>query len=184
MLFRSEADQPYAAAESIDRVQYPRESNPVSNYAPRNWPVDLSRRGFRLPTEAEWEAAARGGTRTAYGFGSDPNLFNYFGWSTGNSGKQPHVPRALRPSLRGLFDMHGNVMEWTQNWLRPYSDNPYDQPDSEEGEYRTVRGGCWGIDESFCRSSERFSFAPSDRNHYIGMRLVMTLPDQIGRAHV
>ena len=114
----SEGDQSYAAPETLDKAKYPREPNPEANWAPRNWPLELGRRGFRLPTESEWEVASRAGARTTYGFGSEVSLLGRFGWFAENSGKHVHPPRELRPSIRGLFDLHGNLFEWTHDWYR------------------------------------------------------------------
>ena len=116
----SEGDQSYAAPETLDKAKYPREPNPAANWAPRNWPLELGRRGFRLPTESEWEVASRAGARTAYGFGSEVSLLGRFGWFAENSGKHVHPPRELRPSIRGLFDLHGNLFEWTHDWFGDY----------------------------------------------------------------
>ena len=77
-------------------------ADPQVTWAPRNWPLDLDQRGFRLPTESEWEVVVRSGSRTAYGFGSEVALLDRFGWFIENSGKHVHPPRELRPSVRGL----------------------------------------------------------------------------------
>ena len=105
----AESDQPYSDPARLDKEQYPREPNPDASWAPRNWPLELGRRGFRLPTGAEWEVASRAGARTAFGYGGDLELLVRFGWFAENCGKHVHPPRELRPGRRGLFDVHGNL---------------------------------------------------------------------------
>jgi formylglycine-generating enzyme required for sulfatase activity len=136
----SEADQCYANPESLDKE--PRDPNPGANWAPRNWPLELARRGFRLPTESEWEVASRAGVRTAYGFGSEASLLRQFGWFLENSGRHDHPPRALRPSIRGLFDLHGNLFDMTHNWYAEYPSLPTTNPLVNKRSSRRVgRGG-------------------------------------------
>ncbi len=171
-----ESEQPYESPELLDKVKYPREPSPDANWAPREWPVDLDRPGFRLPTEAEWEIAARSGTRTAYGFGGDVALLERFGWFMDNSGKRFHPTKALRPSIRGLFDLHGNLFEWTHDWVKVYSpDIATDPLNSVGGSYRVARGGCWFLGAEHCRSADPSTFQPSARLDDYGFRIALSL---------
>ena len=127
-----------------------------ANWAPRNWPVELGRRGFRLPTESEWEVASRAGARTAYGYGSEVSLLGRFGWFMENSGKHVHPPRELRPSVRGLFDLHGNLFEWTHDWYGDFGSEAVTDPlGAKGGSARVLRGGGWGDDAANCRAAFR-----------------------------
>ena len=171
-----EGDQSYADPETLDKAQYAREPSPGANWAPRNWPLELGKRGFRLPTESEWEAASRAGARTAYGFGSEVRLLERFGWwLTQNSGKHVHPPRELRPGIRGLFDMHGNLYEWTHDWEGRYGvDAITDSLGAKEGLSRVIRGGCWGAGAEFCRAADRTAFEPTRSTIVIGFRLALS----------
>jgi serine/threonine protein kinase/formylglycine-generating enzyme required for sulfatase activity len=171
----SEEDQSYAAPEGLDKTQYPREPNPEANWAPRNWPLELGRRGFRLPTESEWEVACRAGMRTAYGFGSEVSLLGRFGWFTDNSGEHVHPPRELRPSIRGLFDMHGNLFEWSHDWHGAYGiDVATDPQGAEGGSVRMNRGGGWSYAAALCRSTGRDALDPASRALTVGFRMALS----------
>jgi len=173
----AEADQAYVNPESLDVEKYRREPSPTANGAPRNWPLDLDRRGFRLPTNAEWEVATRGGSRTAYGFGGDALLLDSFGWFVENSGKQMHPSKELRPSCRGLFDQHGNLWEWIHDWYTGYgSESVTDPIDPTEGSLRVSRGGSWYSDAASCRAASRNFVNPNSSDTVIGFRLALSSP--------
>src|SRR5581483_11261128 len=117
---------------------------------------------YRLPTEAEWEYACRAGTRGAFFFGSDKSLLPEYAWFAGNSGGTYHKVATKKPNPWGLFDMLGNVMEWTLDQYAPYL------PDRAESWVKpsaphpiSVRGGCWADDAENVRCAARIPSDPS-----------------------
>ena len=115
---------------------------------------------YRLPTEAEWEYACRAGTTSEYYFGDDASQLGEYAWFGGNSGQTTHPVGQKKPNEWGLYDMAGNVWEWTDSW--------YDSSRSN----RVFRGGCWCNRSELCRSAYRFSYDPGNRYDFIGFRLV------------
>lgn len=136
--------------------------------------VHPDRPGFRLPTEAEWEYACRAGTTTAYSFGNDRDLLRHYGRYLG----QGSLPAAtLRPNPWGLFDMHGNVWEWCQDWYRSQPvEGEMDPVGPATGHNRVLRGGGWDRSAWHCRSAYRHSPTPDYRASYMGFRIARTLP--------
>ena len=130
---------------------------------------------LRLPTEAEWEYAARGGTRTSYSFG-DANAGDY-AWYKANSNRQTHPVKTRMANPYGLYDMHGNVYEWVQDfWIRelPGARDPL----VTSGFYRVIRGGSRYSDVRYLRSADRGYVGPKysgDWNNSLGFRLVRNL---------
>lgn len=171
-----EEQQAYASPDTLDPEQYPREPNAKANWAPRNWPVNLELRGFRLPTESEWAVASRSGTRTAYGYGSDVGLLGYFGWYVENSEKRVHPTRERRPTGRGLFDTHGNLFEWTHDWFAMDlgAGALTDPTGPSKGSNRVGRGGGWGYQAGDCRTAIRNEIGPLARTASTGFRLALS----------
>jgi serine/threonine protein kinase/formylglycine-generating enzyme required for sulfatase activity len=178
-----EAEQAYADDRGLNPEDFPREPNPAADWAPRNWPLSLGRSGFRLPTEAEWEVAARSGLRTSYAFGSQVSLLPEYAWFTENSGKRVRPPKQLRPSIRGLFDIHGNVSEWCHDWFAEYDLHASVDPlGAIEDTSRARRGGGWSTVAADCRTANRYSSDPAGRAYNLGFRLVLSLPTEQGLA--
>jgi uncharacterized protein (TIGR02996 family) len=138
-------------------------------------------RSYRLPTEAEWEHACRAGTFTAYFPGDEPSLhwMNYHGGGSGDAGlispRRPLPVGSYPPNAFGLYDMHGNVWEWTSDF---YLDNyaghePIDPTGPARGNLRVVRGGCWDAADICCRSAHRYGETPGRIDSFTGFRVVL-----------
>ena len=130
---------------------------------------------YRLPTEAEWEYACRAGTTTTYCFGEDPsrNRLGFYAWYDVNSGGQTHEVGGRAPNRWGLYDMHGNVWEWCQDWYGDLPGGNVTDPQGPSGLARINRGGSWENDEGFCRSGLRSYDNPSSRRNSFGFRVVL-----------
>ena len=130
---------------------------------------------YRLPTEAEWEYAARRGTQTAYHFGNAANRLGEYGWYDGNSGGRTHPVGQKRPNTWGLYDMHGNVLEWVADWYGDYPRGSVTDPRGpSSGATRVHRGGSWGSNARYCRVANRGRNSPGNRYYYLGFRLART----------
>jgi surface protein len=135
--------------------------------------TDEPGKNYRLPTEAEWEYAARAGTTGDYGGTGD---LDQMGWYYGNSGSKTHPVALKHPNDWGLYDMHGNVWEWVQDWwYRVYTtDGVTDPTGPETGSYRVLRGGSWGSLAGYARSAFRGFYSPYYRYSHFGFRLART----------
>ena len=129
---------------------------------------------YRLPTEAEWEYACRAGTKTRYSFGDSDVELGENAWCSENSGATTHPVSLKKPNAWGLYDMHGNVFEWCQDWHADYpSAAVTDDPTGPaSGSYRVIRGGGWYSSADYCRSAIRVRDFPSERNDDVGFRVV------------
>ena len=178
-----EEEQSYADPASLTKEEYPREPNPSANWAPSVWPLKLGQRGFRLPTESEWEVASRAGSRSMYAQGGDVRILPEYGWFQENNKKNVRPPKGLRPNLRGLFDIHGNLYEWTHDWYKPYSAHALVDPVIDTGvSYRVYRGGNWGSQAADCQSAIRNTGPPTAMNAVLGFRLALSPSGQDGKA--
>ncbi len=125
----------------------------------------MTDKNFRLPTEEEWEYAARGGNSSrGYKYSGGDNIGSV-AWYDGNSGGSPHPVAQKQPNELGLYDMSGNVFEWCSSlWCSDYNN-------ARSGSSRVGRGGSWYAIARNCRVSIRYNITPSLRNHYLGFRL-------------
>jgi formylglycine-generating enzyme required for sulfatase activity len=133
---------------------------------------------YRLPSEAEWEYAARVGKRTAFWWGDDIGSGNADCQGCNTTYRRPAPVGSFRPNPLGLYDMNGNVSEWTADcWNGTYAQAPGDSSAWTKGDcsLRAVRGGDWTGDAETLRSAHRADFGARDRANYIGFRVARTL---------
>ena len=131
---------------------------------------------FRLPTEAEWEYAARGGKKSrGYQYSGGNNLSDVAWYYKDNSDSKTHAVGSKQANELGIYDMSGNVWEWCQDWKGFYSSSSQVNPTgANSGSHRVIRGGSWIHAARNCRSSFRSNFTPDSRNDYLGFRLVLS----------
>ena len=173
--------------EGIDPEQWCYVKNSEGEYGPgmkakpRFWTLE----GYRLPTEAEWEAACRAGASTSRYYGDNLNLLSFYAWEQSNSDGIAHAPGLLKPNDFGLFDMHGNLIEWCSE---AYNGNVgadgaliKDEPPIDEvsdGVLRCLRGSSIYYQPAEVRSAKRDAYPPMTRNGLIGFRICRTLVEK------
>lgn len=131
--------------------------------------------GYRLPTEAEWEYACRAGSPASYCFGDNAEELHYYAWFAENSNGETHPVGQKQPNAWGLYDIHGNVWEWCQDWYTAdyYGQSPVSDPlGPSEGSRRVFRGGGWVFSAVSCRSAFRDGYAPDSRTNSLGFRVL------------
>ena len=134
-------------------------------------------REYRLPTEAEWEYACRAGSHAPFGFGG-MELADDYGWFSSNCKGTSQPVGKKEPNAWGLYDMHGNVMEWCSDWGGDYPEGAVSDPTGpKDGYSRMIRGGAWLTPAMLGRSGDRaFHFPPDTRSDYVGFRVALSSP--------
>jgi formylglycine-generating enzyme required for sulfatase activity len=143
------------------------------------WLSEQTGEHYRLLTEAEWEYACRAGSVARYCFGEDERQLEDYAWYSKNAGGETHPVGEKRANAWGLHDVHGNVLEWVQDWRANdyYRRSPRENPTGpESGSARVFRGGSWLYGAEYCRSAFRGRYDPGYRGSVLGFRLARTGP--------
>ena len=140
---------------------------------------EVTGKDYRLPTEAEWEFAARGGIHSEEYIYAGSDRLTEVGWYRENSGRETHPVGKKSANELGIYDMSGNVWEWVEDqWHDDYQDAPTDGSawvDADQGAYRVCRGGSWLRNARYCRVSFRDFNSPGFRGNSLGFRLALSL---------
>lgn len=151
---------------------------PVYTKKGPNFVCNFNANGYRLPTEAEWEFAAKGGASSKSFKYSGSNNLDDVAWHKGNSKGTPHTVGTKLPNELGVYDMSGNVWEWCWDWYNKdfYKLEKGDNPKGPEmGERRSVRGGSWDSQQNYVRPANRISTEPNKTHEFYGFRVVRTI---------
>jgi sulfatase modifying factor 1 len=131
-------------------------------------------KNYRLPTEAEWEFAAKGGKQSRGYIYSGSNDLGSVAWYSDNSESKTHPVGSKQGNELGIYDMSGNVWEWCSDWYGPYSSyNETNPTGASSGQNRVLRGGGWNYFASYCRAANRIRRDPGSRSIDLGFRLVL-----------
>ena len=136
--------------------------------------TELTGKTFRMPTEAEWEFAARGGNMSRHYRYAGGDVAGIVAWCETNAGGMTHAVALKAPNELGLYDMSGNVCEWCQDWYTLYDAAPQTNPvGPESGTDNVYRGGSWLSHDAECRVSSRYNLNPHEKSLDLGLRIVM-----------
>ncbi len=134
---------------------------------------------YRLPTEAEWEYACRAGTTNLFSFGDETAAADQHAWTLENSDATTHPVGLKKPNPWGLYDMHGNVWEWTLDWFVDFRTTAtsgqalVDPTGPPQGKFKVFRGGSWNHTVEMARSANRFMMSPTNGINFVGFRIAL-----------
>jgi formylglycine-generating enzyme required for sulfatase activity len=150
-----------------DAVKFCNQRSRLENLQPcydlKTWKCDFAANGYRLPTEAEWEYAARAGTSTPYFFGDNPSELGKYAWFDGNAGGRPRPVGQKSPNAWGLYDICGDVWEWCNDFYKVdyYQESPRQDPKGPDtSKTKVLRGGAWRFNAESCRCGYRYNENP------------------------